>query len=591
MNKFIMKKILLIIPFLLSIMFLSNCSNLKEECVHIFAPDSTIEATCEAEGIKIEKCIFCKEERKTYTKALGHEYQLVELNATCTEKGGSFHQCIRCNQLVELDPNPALGHEYIVNVIDPTCETEGYTITTCNRCNYYHESDLIDPVGHEYSEWQIIKEATELSDGLQQRTCIRCYETETLYIASTAYVDLTILKTAFDSAITYEINSYEELSIKFQTAIINLSETLICKINYELDNFDGLLKELVEDCDLGFDFQVGARLANNVLTFSFTHQPEPVQSTNNICYSQYASANYQSSIQTRLDDFNQFKINNSLYSFEVKTSDQLWYVLEHGVYPICVAGSRAERAYNELKKILIKIIDDQMTDYEKVKTIHDYLIMNVTYDHDLYDLLYTDPDNLKSYNGFYLEGVLFDQLAVCEGISKAFTALCNIEGIPCVSVSGYQTSNPNGAGHAWNKVYIDGNWYIVDVTSDGTIVNSQFEILSYQYFLIDEAKYRQKYTGTNYLNITCDDDYNPYEHSSFVYNSNIYDFVITSQAELNSLIGYFNSIEQTNISIEFKLAFDYGDSITDELTKAYQANHLSKGYSYIDSWEIIILIK
>ena len=53
---------------------------------------------------------------------------------------------------------------------------------------------------------------------------------------------------------------------------------------------------------------------------------------------------------------------------------------------------------------------------------------------------------------------LENQFAVCDGLSKAYVLLCAIEGIDCVKVNG----KADGAGHAWNKVYLVDDEYNVN---------------------------------------------------------------------------------------------------------------------------------
>jgi hypothetical protein len=243
-----------------------------------------------------------------------------------------------------------------------------------------------------------------------------------------------------------------------------------------------------------------------------------------------------------------------------------------------------------MKKVLIEIIDDNMTTYEKVKAIHDWLIMNVTYDADLLNLVYIGGTT-SAYNGFYLEGVFDDKKAVCEGISKAFACMANIEGIPCVVVEGYQTQNPTGAGHAWNKIKIDGKWYIIDATSDGVIIGNQFEVLSYKFFLISEEEMKEKYTGTKFENILCNSNYDYYKNFNFMFEEKEYDYAIESYDELKTIIKYFNSVEQENLTIEFSVKFDCGDSVVDEISNAYTELGINKGFSYTGSLTNFSIIK
>lgn len=197
---------------------------------------------------------------------------------------------------------------------------------------------------------------------------------------------------------------------------------------------------------------------------------------------------------SRPNTFDSFKINEITQTATVKTSDQLYFAVEAGFRPVPVEGSEAESVYNAAKDVARKYIDDSMTDYQKVHAIYDWLGANVIYD---YDLL-TEMSGIKpgqeaynkfySYDSFYLEGVFQNGVAVCNGIAKAFVLLCAIEGIPAVKVNG----TANGAAHAWNKVYIDGKWYIVDSTwsnvKSGSILGGKTEAFTHEYLLITNEK-------------------------------------------------------------------------------------------------------
>lgn len=51
--------------------------------------------------------------------------------------------------------------------------------------------------------------------------------------------------------------------------------------------------------------------------------------------------------------------------------------------------------------------------------------------------------------------------SVCEGYSKAFKYLCDRSGIDCLLVEGVTIAGP----HMWNMVWLDGEWWLVDVTN------------------------------------------------------------------------------------------------------------------------------
>lgn len=98
------------------------------------------------------------------------------------------------------------------------------------------------------------------------------------------------------------------------------------------------------------------------------------------------------------------------------------------------------------------------TDYSKrVHLGYDFVVRNVSYDYDKIKTLTTDytpdPDTtLKVLKG------------ICYDYSSLFAAMKRSEQIPVKLVKGY-TSNVKGY-HAWNEVFIDGKWVVVDTTFD-----------------------------------------------------------------------------------------------------------------------------
>ena len=186
-----------------------------------------------------------------------------------------------------------------------------------------------------------------------------------------------------------------------------------------------------------------------------------------------------------------FALDRVAQSESCTTGSQLFYLAEHGVRPLPESGSNAERLYQKARAVLRTICDDNMSDFEKVHAMYDWMILNTTYDRLMADtyIRTLSSSEVLTYKTFYLEGVFDDGVAVCDGYSKAFVLLCALEGIPCVRVGGTVGS----ANHAWNKVYIDGEWYEVDVTwGNFSIKNSETigeytEYICHRYLLCDNA--------------------------------------------------------------------------------------------------------
>lgn len=134
--------------------------------------------------------------------------------------------------------------------------------------------------------------------------------------------------------------------------------------------------------------------------------------------------------------------------------------------------------------VIAKIIRSSMGEFERVKAIHDYLLMNVDYD---YQNLINNTIPAASHTA---KGALTNKYAVCDGYSHAFQLLCSKIGISCEFVSG----TSKGEAHAWNQVEIEGNWYNIDVTwddpatvNDVTTTFHDHSANSYEYFCIPDS--------------------------------------------------------------------------------------------------------
>ena len=129
----------------------------------------------------------------------------------------------------------------------------------------------------------------------------------------------------------------------------------------------------------------------------------------------------------------------------------------------------------ELNKKVDEIINDQIKDTttdkkEIIKILHDYIITNVKYDKERTD------NNIIRYASNTAYGVLFEGYGICSGYADAMALFLNYYDIP-----NYKIASEN---HVWNAVYLDGEWYHLDLTWDDPILNTGEEILDHAYFLI-----------------------------------------------------------------------------------------------------------
>jgi hypothetical protein len=129
------------------------------------------------------------------------------------------------------------------------------------------------------------------------------------------------------------------------------------------------------------------------------------------------------------------------------------------------------------KLILKQIIKADMKDVDKVRAVHDYIVLNTAYDEENFE-----ADTLPE-ESFTVEGVLFKGKAVCQGYAETFELFMNLLGIDCKFVEGKDLRS--GVSHAWNMVLLNGDWYQVDTTWDDPIPDQTGKV-QYKYFLVTD---------------------------------------------------------------------------------------------------------
>lgn len=161
----------------------------------------------------------------------------------------------------------------------------------------------------------------------------------------------------------------------------------------------------------------------------------------------------------------------------------LWnHYVNYGVYegrrPF--ANSRSSLAQLMIFDMVETVTTPQMSDREKVKAVHDWIVNNTQY----------DRRSSHAADTFEITGVMLDHEAVCQGYAYAFDYAMSVLGINCDVVSGYG----NGGRHAWNRVFIEGQWLYIDVTWDDPVSRSGKNYLRHDYFLISQAQMNRNHT-------------------------------------------------------------------------------------------------
>lgn len=324
----------------------------------------------------------------------------------------------------------------------------------------------------------------------------------------------------------------------------------------------------------------------------------------------YSKPHYDNVKKTR-----NFYIDSVKETMSVSTSNMLYKAVAWGYKPVFM-GSQADnlqQIYDNAKDALSYIVSDEMSEYEKVHAIYDYIIYNVRYDHDCanaedkYVSGNLSLNEKMKYYGYYLEGIFLDKFykkdmhAVCDGKSKAYVLMCGIEGITAVRISGEASSDgKNFGGHAWNKVLLDLNgtgdkeWYFVDTTW-GDVGDDSKEFLSHAYFLLSDDEVKNSHVekqGHGYPKAEGKFDY--YAHETYTSSGTEYNYVIANKnLAAQQMARALKTLPKSTI-VEFEFAF----SLTKDAAKDYAKEAMQKagrgfeGYSYaiIRSNVLVIMI-
>lgn len=198
-------------------------------------------------------------------------------------------------------------------------------------------------------------------------------------------------------------------------------------------------------------------------------------------------------------------------------------------------------AIDERINAFLATVDDEMSDFELVLAVYEYIILTTSYNLDA-----PDHQNIVS--------VFIHGESVCAGISKATQLLLNRLGIFATYVVGdaFVYGHDGSMPHAWNLVRLDGEYYHLDVTwgipsfSEDSAEVSQISIL-YDYFLINDDLLATTHQIRDGIVIPAATSL---RNNFFIVNGMFYEVV--NETEL--LTALRASIEADQISTTFKFA-------------------------------------
>ena len=143
----------------------------------------------------------------------------------------------------------------------------------------------------------------------------------------------------------------------------------------------------------------------------------------------------------------------------------------------------------EVKRILEAQINKKMSDYKKIKIIHDYMVTHIEYD-----------TSTQQNTPYY---ALIEKRSACQGYAALFYKMMTEAGVPCRVITGKALDGL----HAWNIVELNGKWYNIDVTWDDPIGASGVNLKQqYKYFLKADSDFRdhvrdEEFNSSTFYNV------------------------------------------------------------------------------------------
>jgi len=140
--------------------------------------------------------------------------------------------------------------------------------------------------------------------------------------------------------------------------------------------------------------------------------------------------------------------------------------------------SGATTVAGKVKEIVNNVIADDMTEYQKVIALHNYLVYNSHYD--------------TTYTYYHADGILLLGTGVCQSYTEAYGALLDALDI--------DHRYEYGDNHIWNLIKIDGKWSHVDATWDDPLPdgyeNHEFFAIT-DFALEDVPNHEREHQATN----------------------------------------------------------------------------------------------
>lgn len=221
--------------------------------------------------------------------------------------------------------------------------------------------------------------------------------------------------------------------------------------------------------------------------------------------------------------------------YEIHIQNNCAMIIPRYIYS-CSVVKKYNLQINEKVNLIVSKIGKKNI-YEKILFLHDYLCKNICYEEN-------DSD-CHTIIGSIIKGK-----AVCDGISKAFKFFCDKLNLQCQIETGKARNNSfvKMENHSWNKLFLNGCWFNIDITFD--LTSSIYGFVRHDYFLVSDIEICNTHKESKKLNL-CNTSGSFYQKNNLfmdtpiklfnfnkyqiVNENNSFEFQVPSNANINTL--------------------------------------------------------
>lgn len=463
----IAKTLPMIAVFVLAITVFTSCIFITpkpndEPCTHNYITTST-PPTCTEIGYSSMVCRLCGDSlTKDAAPELGHSFEpwMITLQPTETSAGVRERVCSRCGLTESEDVTP---HEHSMLEKEgkvPDCYNSGWNdYLQCEDCDY-NTKVIVDAIGHAWGEY------VALGNGTHMRTCLN----------DAAHADVAICTYDDEGGLCTVCSAEYSFGVRFGNTTYGYDALGAYSSGAEMQRLYRDLNAAAEaffysDEDVAQEDGVYVIGAFNILD--------------------YGLVLYEAKAVWKI-----FYISSPAYYWldaAVIASENTVYLTIADDYASADYRRICDAAISDMERECRERLTDGMSELEKSVAIAAYIVEGLEYAYESDGTTPVSDMWAHSMAGFAMHGY-----GVCEVYSKTFMYLCILNGVECISGSGYA----GGEAHSWNYFRLGDVWYGADLTwtdHSGDAVFYDAFGLSADFIFADHKSHSSIQLGTNFI--------------------------------------------------------------------------------------------